>query len=45
MALKRIVGPHAENEHWNVVSMKEEFANSLSKKEVSLFQQPNYYYF
>ncbi len=24
-ALKRIIGPHAENEHWSVVRMKEEF--------------------
>jgi len=54
-SFKIIVSSHVfvENEQWNVVCMKEEFharfaaifANSFSKKEVSLFQQPDCYHF
>ncbi len=44
-ALKRIVGPHAKNEHWNVVCMKEEFHARFATILQIIYQRKRLVYF
>jgi hypothetical protein len=44
-ALKRIIGPHAENEHWSVVRMKEEFHVRFITNLWTFYQREKLAYF